>query len=282
MSPMARRPGGAGSVGLDRIAALLTKAERSDNPHEAEAYLAKAQALATQASVDLAVARALTARREAREQPVSITITIGERGKRANTHLVSLFVTVGQCNSLQVDIAHNSTYVIAYGMPSDIELAEALFGSLATQMTSSATTWLAVGEWRGDTYISREGWRKPHTAQTARAAFYRAFIDRIGDRLQEARDAVLAEAERQRVEIPAEVPGGTAVATTGALVLRSKETEVRSFYRKASTARGRWSGYSGSVSRRGGSASRAGREAADRARTTSAKGIGAKGPGLTA
>ena len=93
---------------------------------------------------------------------------------------------------------------------------------------------------------------------------------------------MLAEAERQRVDIPAETPGGKAVATTGALVLRGKESEVRSFYRKSSTARGRWSGYSGSVSRRGGSASRAGREAADRARTTSAKGISAKGPGLSA
>ncbi|TEX50263.1 MAG: hypothetical protein B7C55_11615 [Actinomycetales bacterium mxb001] len=267
---------------LDRIAALLVKAERSDNVHEAEAYLAKAQALATQASVDLAVARALTARREAREQPVSVTITIGERGKRANTHLVSLFVVVGQCNSLQIDIAHNSTYVIAYGMPSDIELVEALFGSLATQMTASATSWLAIGEWRGDTYISRDGWRKEHTAQTARAAFYRAFIDRIGDRLQEAREEVLAEAERQRVEIPAEVSGAKAVATTGALVLRSKEAEVRAFYRQSSSARGRWSGYSGGVSRRGGSASRAGRDAAARARLTSAKGISGKGPGLSA
>jgi hypothetical protein len=267
---------------LDRIAALLAKAERSDNPHEAEAYLSKAQALATQASVDLAVARALTARREAREQPSSVTITIGERGKRANTHLVSLFVVVGQCNSLQVDIAHNSTYVIAYGMPSDIELVEALFASLATQMTSSATTWLALGQWRGDTYVSRDGWRKEHTAQTARAAFYRAFIDRIGDRLRAVREEVLAEAQRQRVDIPADVPGGTAVATTGALVLRSKESEVRKFYREASSARGRWTGYSGSVSRRGGSASRAGREAADLARTTSSKGIGTKGPGLSA
>ena len=267
---------------LDRIAALLVKAERSDNAHEAEAYLAKAQALATQASVDLAVARAMTAKREAREQPTSVTITIGERGKRANTHLVSLFVVVGQCNSLQVDIAHNSTYVIAYGMPSDIDLVEALFGSLATQMTMSATLWLALGEWRDDTYVTRDGWRKPHTAQTARAAFYRAFIDRIGVRLHEAREQVLAEAERQRIDIPADVPGGNAVATTGALVLRGKESEVRSFYRRASTARGRWSGYSGSVSRRGGSASRAGRDAADRARTTTAKGIAAKGPGLSA
>lgn len=267
---------------LDRIAALLAKAERSDNAHEAEAYLAKAQALATQASVDLAVARALTARREAREQPTSITITIGERGKRANTHLVSLFVVVGRCNSLQIDIAHNSTYVIAYGMPSDVELAQALFGSLATQMTASAGTWLSTGEWRGDTYVSRDGWRKEHTAQTARAAFYRAFIDRIGDRLQKVRDDVLAEAERQKVDIPDPASGHGVVATTGALVLRGKESEVRAFYRKASSARGRWSGYSGGVSRRAGNASRAGREAADSARTTSAKGISSKGPGLSA
>ena len=267
---------------LDRIAALLAKAERTEHAAEAEAYLAKAQAMATQASVDLAVARARTARREAREQPTQRTITIGERGKRANTHLVTLFVTVGHCNGLQIDVAHNSTYVIAYGMPSDLELTGALFGSLATQMTGAANAWLAGGEWREDTYVSREGWRKPHTAQTARSAFYRAFIDRIEDRLQQARDEVLAEAERQRVDIPAEVPGGKVVATTGALVLRSKESEVRSFYRQASTARGRWSGYSGGVSRRGGTASRAGREAADRARTTSAKGIGAKGPGLSA
>lgn len=267
---------------LDRIAALLTKAERSDNTHEAEAYLAKAQALATQASVDLAVARALTARREAREQPTSVTLTIGERGKRANTHLVSLFVVVGQCNSLQIDIAHNSTYVIAYGMPSDIALVEALFGSLATQMTASATSWLALEEWREDTYISREGWRKQHTTQTARAAFYRAFTDRIGDRLREARDRVLAEAESQRVDIPAEVSGGKAVATTGALVLRSKESEIRAFYRHSSSARGRWSGYSGGVSRNAGGASQAGRDAAARARLTTARGVSGKGPGLTA
>ncbi|MFM9050049.1 MAG: DUF2786 domain-containing protein, partial [Actinomycetota bacterium] len=86
MSPVPSRDGQAVPVGLERIAGLLVKAERSDNVHEAEAYLAKAQAQATQASVELAVARALTARREAREQPVSITITNGERGKRANTH----------------------------------------------------------------------------------------------------------------------------------------------------------------------------------------------------
>ncbi len=181
-----------------------------------------------------------------------------------------------------MDVVHTGTYAIAYGMPSDIEMVEALFGSLATQMTSSATTWLSLGEWREDFYVSRDGWRKPHTAQTARSAFYRAFIERIEDRLIEARDEVLAEAERQRVDIPADVEGGAAIATTGALVLRSKEAEVKSFYRGQSTARGRWGGYSGGVSRRAGQASRAGAEAATRARLSSARAVGGKGPGLSA
>ena len=263
---------------LDRIAALLAKAERTEHAAEAEAYLAKAQAIATQASVDLAVARARTARREAREQPTQRTITIGERGKRANTHLVTLFVTVGHCNGLQVDVAHNSTYVIAYGMPSDLELTGALFASLATQMTASANAWLTRGAWRADTYISREGWRKPHTAQTARAAFYRGFIDRIGSRLQQAREEVISRAESMVVDVAG--ASGSPSVTTGALVLRAKEAEVGSFYRSTSSARGSWSGYSGSVSRHGGAASKAGRQAAAAARLSSSPAIASKGPSL--
>lgn len=271
---------------LDRIAALLAKAERSDNEHEAEAYLAKAQALATQSSVDLAVARARTARREAREQPASRTVHIGEPGQRANKHLVTLFVVVGRCNGVQMDIARNSTYVIAYGMPSDLDMVDALYASLATQMATSAAHWLAAGEWRIDSYISRDGWKKPHTAQTARAAFYRAYTERIEVRLDEARKEVIAAAEQQHVDVLPEeagrTPGHGAVATTGALVLRAKEAEIRAFYRQSSTARGSWSGYTGAVSRNGGRASHAGRDAASRARLSTAKGLPAKGPGLSA
>ena len=46
------------SSAIERISALLVKAERTDNPHEADAYLMKAQALATMASIDIAAARA--------------------------------------------------------------------------------------------------------------------------------------------------------------------------------------------------------------------------------
>jgi hypothetical protein len=259
---------------IDRIAALLAKAERTDNPAEAEAYLAKAQMLATQSSIDLALARASTARREAREQPASRTITIGEPGKRANTHLVSLFITVGQCNDLQMDIARNSTYVIAYGMPTDIDLVETVFASLATQMATSAATWLAVGMWRTDSYITRDGWRRAHTAQTARAAFYRGFIERIGMRLAEAREQVIAAARAADAADHSGAADEPRARERTALALRDKTAEVRSFYRSASEARGSWGGYAGAVSRRGGAATSAGAAAAAAARLGTARAVG--------
>ncbi|MSW43807.1 MAG: DUF2786 domain-containing protein, partial [Actinobacteria bacterium] len=65
-------------MSIDRIAALLAKAERTDNAEEADAYLMKAQSLATAASIDLAMARSRTAKKEQREQPEMRTIVIGE------------------------------------------------------------------------------------------------------------------------------------------------------------------------------------------------------------
>lgn len=265
------------SATLDRISALLAKAERTDNEAEADAYLMKAQHLATLASVDLAVARARIARREARQQPESRTTTIGEKGRRANPHLISLFAAIAHANDTKVDVAANSTYVIGYGMPADLDVVETMYASLAVHMVHASQTFVAGRSWSGESYLASVGrrrQRRPHTAQTARAAFYRAYVERISERLAEARQSALTQVEHAQ---PA--PGADA-GLSGVVALRQKAVEVASFHSRQSQARGSWGGYSGAVRRPSGTAAEAGRSAASRARLSAQVALPGKGPGI--
>jgi hypothetical protein len=269
---------------IEKIAALLAMAERTDNADEANAYLSKAQNLATLHSVDLAMARARTSHREKRERPIHKQVIIGERGKHANKHLVSLFHTVASANDVVIDIAGYSTLVTAYGLPSDIEVVETLWGSLAFQMTEAGNAYVRSKAWRDEDYIQygydrwgrRTSQRKPHTAKTARTAFYRAYISTMHERLQRARADALVEAKAlnhdiaQRAGHAAEDSAETRPSME--LVLKSKEKEVASYYKATSRARGTWRGYSGSVSATG-AVAKAGSAAARKARLFSAKGV---------
>src|SRR5689334_4242435 len=100
---------------LVRIAALLRQAEGTDNPHEAEAFMAAAQRLATATSIDLALARAHSSERTRAQMPEQRTITIGAAGTKGLRTYVQLFVVIGLANDLKCDVATNSTYVHAYG-----------------------------------------------------------------------------------------------------------------------------------------------------------------------
>jgi hypothetical protein len=226
---------------LARIAALLRQAEGTDNTHEAEAFMAAAQRLATATSIDLAVARAHSATRTAAQEPTQRTITIGEPGTRGLRTYVQLFAVIAAANDVRCDVASNSTFVYAYGFPEDIDASHALYASLVVQMVRSCDAYLSTGAHR------------PTPTITARLNFQLAFGARIGRRLAEARDEARQEATRS----PA--------ATTGtALALRNKEVELRDHYRKASTARGTWrasrasAGYSSEARRAG---DRAGKQA---------------------
>ncbi len=254
---------------LARIAALLRKAEGTDNDHEADAYLQAAQRLATLASVDLAVARAHTAQREQRVAPTQRAIMIGDAGKRGLRTYVQLFLAIGRANDLTCDVARNSTRVFAYGFAADIDATEALYSSLVVQMVRASDSFIKSGAHHGETVVTpvrvqvptgagRVGSRvvrqqRPLHATTARINFQEAFAGRIGQRLHEARAAARDEA------VTADGADGARAAGV-ALALRDRELELTDHYRSASTARGTWAG-----NRVGGGYSEASRRAGDRA-----------------
>lgn len=226
---------------LVRIAALLRQAEGTDNAHEAEAFMAAAQRLATATSIDLAVARAHSATRTAAQAPTQRTITIGEPGTRGLRTYVQLFAVIASANDVRCDVASNSAFVYAYGFAEDIDASHALYASLVVQMVRSCDAYLSTGEHR------------PTPTITARLNFQLAFGARVGQRLAQAREEVQRAATKSRSAAP-----GTAVA------LRNKEVELRDHYRQESKARGRWTaarasaGYSSGARQAG---DRAGRNA---------------------
>lgn len=266
---------------LERIAGLLAKAENTDNQAERDIFLAKAQELGTLYSIDLAKARMLTDSK-VRTKPEQRTITLGTRGTRGLNTYVSLISGIARANDVKINIAHNSTYVIAFGFKEDIDMVQALFVSLLTQMVVASEEFKAAGEWKQDTrytkvrtanpeYSPGSYWngdkyyydweRRPISWLTARLDFQEGFASRIGDRLFTAK----REAEQAQVAADVAVVAAEdiAVGVTGTeLVLASKREEIDDFYKKTSTARGSYRGGRDTIS---GTSSRAGRSAADRA-----------------
>jgi hypothetical protein len=227
---------------LARIAALLRQAEGTDNAHEAEAFMAAAQRLATATSIDLAVARSHADKRTPAQTPIQRTITIGEAGTKGLRTYVQLFVVIAHANDVQCDVASNSTFVYAYGFAEDIDASHALYASLVVQMVRASDAYIASGAHR------------PTPTITARLNFQLAFGARIGQRLAEAREQTQREAKKDRGR-----PPGTAIA------LRNKEIELRDYYRSESKARGTWRAVSASAGYSS-AARRAGDRAGKRAR----------------
>jgi hypothetical protein len=73
---------------LARIAALLRQAEGTDNQHEADAFMAAAQRLATATSIDLALARATCRQAHEAQTPCSAP-SPSERGRPRAAHMCS-------------------------------------------------------------------------------------------------------------------------------------------------------------------------------------------------
>lgn len=283
----------------EKIAKVLNQAENAGTEAEAATFLAKAQELSTLYSIDLAKVRHLTTAKE-RTTPVTRTITLGVKGTRGLSTLVTLASGIASANDVRINIAHNSTYVLAFGFEEDIDVVESLLASLTVQMAAAAAEYRKTDDWKQDTawqaakYVKRyehdgycqrpgggycqrncdysfdyvPGRERPVSWLSARLSFQEAFARRIDLRLATAKTE--AEEAAERAEI-AEALDGEPKSASAALVLVEKRDAVDEHYRKTSTARG---SYRGGYGKAGGRAYTAGRAAGGSARIGSQASFG--------
>jgi hypothetical protein len=216
---------------LDRVRALLAKAESTHFPQEAEAYTAKAQELMARHRIDHAL---LVAERGERDQPAIRRVGIDNPYEVPKSLLLQV---VAQANSCRAVWTKRFGFSAVVGFPTDLDATELLFTSLLVQATRAMTQ------------------AKPHTdaygrntTRSFRQSFLTAYATRIGERLSAATDEVGQEA--------ADSVGGAQLLP----VLAARDDAVRDVFDKQFPHLTR---HSSTVNNRQGWAS--GRAAADRA-----------------
>ncbi len=194
-SGAARASAGAGSAGatndpvLERIRALLAKAESTTFEAEALAFTAKAQELMTRHAIDAAL---LDAGRVAdRDAPVTIRVPIDPPYADAKSWLLQVVAEAGRCRAVFHNRLDLSSLV---GFADDVASVELLFTSLLVQAQTALSQ--AARHAPAGTRVRSQGYR---------SAFLLSFSDRIGERLREINDEVFAtvEAEQGGAFLPA-------------------------------------------------------------------------------
>jgi hypothetical protein len=163
---------------LQRVRALLAKAEATTYPAEAEAFTAKAHELMTRHAIDAA----LVARAGRRGQCGAIRIPIDEPYLDAKVLLLHTLSEHSRCRSISHGALALCTVV---GDPDDLFAVQLLFTSLllqAQQAVLAESTGTDAGAHR--------------RSRAFRSSFLRAYAVRIGERLADVGAEVAADVER--------------------------------------------------------------------------------------
>jgi hypothetical protein len=162
---------------LDRVRALLAKAESTDFPEEADAFTAKAQELMARHRIDHALLVAATGDRD---QPVTRRVGIDNPYEAPKSLLLQV---VAEANSCRAVWAKRFGFTTIVGFSTDLDSTELLFTSLLVQATRAMTQAKPTTDEYGR-----------NTTRSFRQSFLTAYASRIGERLSAATDEVGQEA----------------------------------------------------------------------------------------
>jgi hypothetical protein len=166
---------------LERVRALLAKAESTEFDEEADALTAKAQELMTRHAIDDALLAAHGAGRSSGEQPSPMRIGIDDPYAQAKATLLAVIAEASQCRAVWTK---NFGFSTVFGFAGDLASVELLYTSLLVQ---ARTAMVRAGD-RG----------KRARSSSFRRSFLFGFANRIGRRLEEAADAAVSDAVEER------------------------------------------------------------------------------------
>jgi hypothetical protein len=177
--PADRGPGGGAEADpvLEKVRALLAKAESTSFEAEAEAFTAKAQELIARHAIDAA----LLAVDDGDDGPSAIRVFIDDPYIDAKSLLLHVVAQSGRCRAAFTSSVAMCTVV---GFASDLAAVQMLFTSLLVQ----AQTAMAAAA-RSAPPGSRA------RSRGFRSSFLQSYASRIGQRLDEVNEAVVAESE---------------------------------------------------------------------------------------
>ncbi|WP_320068109.1 DUF2786 domain-containing protein [Micromonospora sp. RTGN7] len=173
--------GGSGSRMLDRVRALLAKAESTTFPAEAEALTGKAQELMARHSIDVALVEATAERTDV---PGGVRLGTEPPYPGAKALLVQEVAAANRCESIWSD---DLGFATVLGFPAELAAVELLYTSLLVQATAAML--------RGRTERRSKG--SSRRTKGYDESFLNAFALRIGERLRSATDEASREAAQE-------------------------------------------------------------------------------------
>lgn len=166
---------------IRKVEALLAKAERTENEHEAEACNAMAQKLIAKYSIDQAVlGAARLARGDAAREPVVYEYFCTERNTKLIKAKRELITMLARINSGFPVIGPNRRYIQVTAHESDMRMIKTLFASLLLQMARAMT----AAERRGEVVGTIGSWR---------VSYAHAYVRTVCNRLHLAKSEAMRE-----------------------------------------------------------------------------------------
>ena len=165
-----------------KVRALLNKSENTDNEHERDAFLAKAQEMMERHAISMAQIEA--SRPSEVREPVEARVEWAARsvGKSAKG---SLAVSIAKSNRCQVVAGYDQTLVFQ-GMPEDVDFCVMLYTSLCLQAEQA--------------YDPRKKPEWTH-GRTYRASFFEGYASRVRARIDEQARARRSEARSSGADL---------------------------------------------------------------------------------